>query len=577
MTIPVALRGGQITRRWIMRARWLPIIGVLALIVASCNSGDSIDTTTTATDVPSTIVTNVTDAPATTQPADTTDTTEEAPPSEPALRSLVAPVATITVDGDPSDWGVVPGLALTLEPIIAEMDEGLENKDVTFKMAYDDENVYALFTVDDDYDWNPDDNKLSAALAVMFPVDTGGPHMGADDEEGETSTGMVDIWHWELDCASGVDSGGAVNPPGDGKDPGNDSVCNFDDEWATDAETREDDNAAGAENTLFGVWKHSNPTAGTPGVWYFEMSRPLQTGDSQDAQFTAGESTLLALAYWDPDLGPDGWHDDSHVQSSNQEWIQVDFVAEAAGDVEALRSLVAPVATITVDGDPSDWGVVPGLALTLEPIIAEMDEGLENKDVTFKMAYDDENVYALFTVDDDYDWNPDDNKLSAALAVMFPVDTGGPHMGADDEEGETSTGMVDIWHWELDCASGVDSGGAVNPPGDGKDPGNDSVCNFDDEWATDAETREDDNAAGAENTLFGVWKHSNPTAGTPGVWYFEMSRPLQTGDSQDAQFTAGESTLLALAYWDPDLGPDGWHDDSHVQSSNQEWIQVDFN
>ncbi len=559
-----------------MRARWLPIIGVLALIVASCNSGDSIDTTTTATAVPTTIVTNVTDAPATTQPADTTDTTEEAPSSEPALRSLVAPVATITVDGDPSDWGVVPGLALTLEPIIAEMDEGLENKDVTFKMAYDDENVYALFTVDDDYDWNPDDNKLSAALAVMFPVDTGGPHMGADDEEGETSTGMVDIWHWELDCATGVDSGGAVNPPGDGKDPGNDSVCNFDDEWATDAETREDDNAAGAENTLLGVWKHSNPTAGTPGVWYFEMSRPLQTGDSQDAQFTAGESTLLALAYWDPDLGPDGWHDDSHVQSSNQEWIQVDLVAEAAGDVEALRSLVAPVATITVDGDPSDWGVVPGLALTLEPIIAEMDEGLENKDVTFKMAYDDENVYALFTVDDDYDWNPDDNKLSAALAVMFPVDTGGPHMGADDEEGETSTGMVDIWHWELDCATGVDSGGAVNPPGDGKDPGNDSVCNFDDEWATDAETREDDNAAGAENTLLGVWKHSNPTAGTPGVWYFEMSRPLQTGDSQDAQFTAGESTLLALAYWDPDLGPDGWHDDSHVQSSNQEWIQVDL-
>jgi Ethylbenzene dehydrogenase len=308
-----------------MRARWLPIIGVLALIVASCTSGDSIETTTTATDVATTIVTNVTDAPATTQPADTTDTTEERSPSEEAERSLVAPMSAITVDGDPSDWGAVPGLALTLEPIIAEMDEVLENKDVTFRMAYDDENVYALFTVDDDYDWNPDDAKLSAALAVMFPVDTGGPHMGADDEEGETSTGMVDIWHWELECAAGVDSGGAVNPPGDGKDPGNDSVCNFDDEWATDAETREDDNTATGENTLFGVWTHSNPTAGTPGVWYFEMSRPLQTGDSQDAQFTAGESTLLALAYWDPDLGPDGWHDDSHVQSSNQEWIQVDL------------------------------------------------------------------------------------------------------------------------------------------------------------------------------------------------------------------------------------------------------------
>jgi len=308
-----------------LRAKWLLIVGVLALIVASCSNGDSIDTTTTVTDVPTTIVTNVTETPATTQPAETTTTTEEAPPSESAARSLVAPVAAITVDGDPSDWGAVPGLALTLEPIVADADKPIENKDVTFKMAYDDENVFALFTVEDDYDWNPDDNKLSAALAVQFPVDTGGPHMGADDEEGEISTGMVDIWHWELDCATGVDSGGAVNPPGDGKDPGNDSVCNFDDEWATDAETREDDNTATGENSLFGVWKHSNPTAGTPGVWYFEMSRPLQTGDPQDIQFTAGDSTLLALAYWDPDFGPDGWKDSTHVQSSNQEWIEVDL------------------------------------------------------------------------------------------------------------------------------------------------------------------------------------------------------------------------------------------------------------
>ncbi|GBE25997.1 ethylbenzene dehydrogenase [bacterium BMS3Bbin02] len=149
-------------------------------------------------------------------------------------------------------------------------------------------------------------------------------------------------------------------------------------------------------------------------------------------------------------------------------------------------------------------------------------------------------------------------------------------MGADDEDGDVSTGMVDIWHWETECAAGIDSGGLVNPSGDGKDPGNDATCNFDDEWATDAETREDDNGAGAENSLFGVWSHSNPTADAPGVWYFEMSRPLQTGDAQDVQFTAGESTLLALAYWDVDLGPDGWHDDSHVQSSNQEWIVVNL-
>ncbi len=299
------------------RGKWLIPIAVFALLAASCSSDADDTTTTTAAPQATTtsMATTTTEAPP----------TPEAPePPESALRSLDAPAAAITVDGDPSDWGEVAGLELTLEPIEAEADSPIENKDITIKMAHDDENIYTLFTVDDDYNWNADDAHLSAALAVMFPVDAGGPHMGADDEEGEISTGMVDIWHWELECAAGVASGGgAGHAAGDGKDPGNDSVCNFDDEWSTDARTRGDDNTATGENSLLGVWTHSNPVADAPGVWYFEMSRPLQTGDEQDGQFAVGESTLLALAYWDPDFGPDGWGDATHVQSSNQEWIVV--------------------------------------------------------------------------------------------------------------------------------------------------------------------------------------------------------------------------------------------------------------
>ncbi len=302
------------------RGKWLIAIAVFALLAASC-AGDSDDTTTTAT--PQATTTSIA---TTTSEASTTTTTEAAPPPEPAMRSLDAPVAAITVDGDSSDWGEVAGLALTLEPIVAEADGPIENRDVTVKVAHDDDNLYVLFTVDDDYNWNADDAHLSASPAVMFPVDTGGPHMGGDDEEGEHSIGMVDIWHWELECAAGeAQGGGAGHPAGDGKDPGNDSVCNFDDEWATDAETREDDNGAGAENSLLGVFTHSNPVADGAGVWYFEMSRPLQTGDEQDGQFTVGESTLMALAYWDADFGPDGWDDATHVQSSNQGWIQVNL------------------------------------------------------------------------------------------------------------------------------------------------------------------------------------------------------------------------------------------------------------
>jgi hypothetical protein len=487
---------------------------------------------------------------------------------------LDAPVAAITVDGDPSDWGLIPGLATTLEPIFDRAGDNLESKDVTIKMAHDDDFIYTLMMVVDDYDFNADDPHLTASPSWLFPVDTGGPHMGADDEMGEDSTGMVDIWHWELECLGDVASGGSANPPGDGKDPGNDAGCNFDDEWATDAETREDDNGEGAENSLLGKWTHTNPTNGEPGVWYFEASRPLQTGDAQDAQFATGEATMLALAYWDADFGPDGWEDSTHVQSSNQGWINVNLVTTTAE--EATRSLDAPVAAITVDGDPSDWGLIPGIATTLEPIFDREGDNLESKDVTIKMAHDDDFVYTLMMVVDDYDFNADDPHLTASPSWLFPVDTGGPHMGADDEMGEDSTGMVDIWHWELECLGDVASGGSANPAGDGKDPGNDAGCNFDDEWATDAETREDDNGEGAENSLLGKWTHTNPTNGEPGVWYFEASRPLQTGDAQDAQFAVGEETLLALAYWDADFGPDGWEDSTHVQSSNQGWINVNL-
>jgi hypothetical protein len=311
-----------------MRRKRLAVLGVVALVLASCTGGEADETTTTTGVPPTTAAPPTTEAPAatTTTEAPATTTTTEQPLSE-FERSLDAGEAAIAVDGDVADWGDVAGISLTLEPIVDRADDELEDKDVTVRMAHDSENIYMLFTIEDDYDYVADDHNLSAAVAVMFPVDGGaGAHMGADDEEGENSAGMVDIWHWELDCAAGeLNGGGAGHGPGDG-DPGNDSVCNMDDEWATDAETREDDNTATGENSMTGVWWHSNPTEnGAPGTWFFEASRPLQTGDEQDAQFTVGESTLLALAYWDADYGPEGWDDSTHVQSSNQGWINVNI------------------------------------------------------------------------------------------------------------------------------------------------------------------------------------------------------------------------------------------------------------
>jgi hypothetical protein len=156
---------------------------------------------------------------------------------------------------------------------------------------------------------------------------------------------------------------------------------------------------------------------------------------------------------------------------------------------------------------------------------------------------------------------------------MFRIDEAAPaHMGVEEKDLEASLGVVDIWHWELDCGPGEMTGGG--------DTGDDPECNFDDEYAPNPGDREDDgggdtpNNPTGENSLSGVWKHTATAAGGDGTWIFEMSRPLQTGDTQDAQFASGEKALLALAYFDPSETPEGWTDAGHLQSADIGWLEV---
>jgi len=288
------------------------LAAVMALVAAAC--GDDSGATATTTTTAATTTTGAT-------------TTTEEPGHEGEEIHLEAAPATVIVDGDDADWESIPGVDVELEAISTET---VESRDATIKVAYDDTYLYVLLLVEDDFDWDAADAHLSASTAVMWAVEeAAGPHMGTDvegEEEDYTSLGMVDIWHWELECAIGTPQGGEVSDAGDG-DLGNDAGCNFDDEWATDPETREDDNGEGAENSLLGVFGHTNPVAGGEGTWIFEMRRPLETGDLQDAQFAVGTTAHLALAYWDADNGPDGWDDAEHVQSSHLGWIEVTLVA----------------------------------------------------------------------------------------------------------------------------------------------------------------------------------------------------------------------------------------------------------
>jgi len=279
------------------------LLGVLALVAAACSSSGG-TTTTKATS---------------TTAGQTTSTTAPAEQLE-----LTAPAASITVDGDPSDWADIKGLDVKLQPIQEEIGAGPVEKEGNLKVAHDDKNIYVLVTVKDDYNFNVENAHKSGAVAVMFNID-GAPHMGGDDEEGDHTIGTVDIWHWELGCASGEQAGGAVNAPGENAAPGDDGKCNLDDEWATSPEDRDDDNSSTAENSLTGMWSHSNPVEDGDGEWYFEISRPLQTGDEQDAQLAVGKTAQMAFAYWDPDTSADGWDGDHHVQSSEFGWINVNL------------------------------------------------------------------------------------------------------------------------------------------------------------------------------------------------------------------------------------------------------------
>jgi hypothetical protein len=482
-----------------------------------------------------------------------------------------ASAATISIDGDTSDWAAIPGAQVTLGQIDFSLagqpdDIGeIDPVDVTLKVAADSDNVYVLVEVPDDYDFVADDHGQSAALAVMFRIDDpAAPHMGTTEEDQESSLGKVDIWHWELDCGAGELSGG--NDAASGNDPD----CNLDDEYSTTPEDREDDGTAQAENNIAGVWDHTGRAqgAGAEGTWIFEMSRPLDTGDPDDARFQLGGAANLALAYWDADETADGWTAAGHVQSSTGGWIQVTMptVAEVP--------LKASAATISIDGDTSDWAAIPGAQVTLQQVkpIPGLDMGqLDPVQSTLKVAADSDNVYVLVEVPDDYDFVADDHGMSAALAVMFRIDDpAAPHMGTTEEDQESSLGKVDIWHWELDCGAGELSGG--NDAASGNDPD----CNLDDEFSTTPEDREDDGTAQAENNIAGVWEHTARAqgAGAEGTWIFEMSRPLDTGDPDDAQFQLGGAANLALAYWDADETADGWTAAGHVQSSTGGWIQV---
>ncbi len=247
---------------------------------------------------------------------------------------------------------------------------------------------------------------------------------------------------------------------------------------------------------------------------------------------------------------------------------------------------------ITIDGDASDWADVEGTAVMLEQLDLSLlppeqaDEiefgAVDPIEVQLKVANDAEMIYLLVEVATAYDYVADDHGLSPAIAVQAKiVPEASAHMGSEESDLFASTGMVDIWHWELDCGPGELSGGGATAEG-GVAGGDDEACNMDDEFSTSPERREDDGGGDdpndtAENSLVGSWSHSAAEVGGDGTWVFEMARPLSTGDTQDAAWEAGGVAELALAWWDPNETGEGWTDAGHLTNAYDGWITVNLN
>jgi len=99
-----------------------------------------------------------------------------------------------------------------------------------------------------------------------------------------------------------------------------------------------------------------------------------------------------------------------------------------------------------------------------------------------------------------------------------------------------------------------------------------------------------ENNSNAQNDWHGTWWHSSLTVHSgfvdddnpygkqdeKGTYYFEFSRPLRTMDQfqQDAQFTIGQPSNMAVAFWYPTDGKE-WSDSEHYSASCN-WLILDI-
>ena len=115
---------------------------------------------------------------------------------------------------------------------------------------------------------------------------------------------------------------------------GNDHTSNTDDEYSVHPCLRDDDGSRKAHlspyrnqgtnyrNQLKYAWSHtaidsyqypfSTQAQGTNGWYTYELSRPLDSLENTDANFTTSQTLEFAFAFWTPKSINEGWEDSNH-------------------------------------------------------------------------------------------------------------------------------------------------------------------------------------------------------------------------------------------------------------------------
>ena len=160
----------------------LAILVAIGLVVVAAACGDDPTPTTRPTATPTTVPT----------------------PTVQAGPTYDAATGARNVDGADEDWAGVPVLAVPLKSL-----DGQRDLTVDLQVSFDSSRIYTLVTVPDDFNATPGDHHGSGSCALLWAIaPAAGPHMGTDGVDFATSLGLVDIWHWEIDCGPGVVSGG---------------------------------------------------------------------------------------------------------------------------------------------------------------------------------------------------------------------------------------------------------------------------------------------------------------------------------------------------------------------------------